>query len=643
MSTVDNNTINTIRDKVDIVDVVSSYVDLTARGKNYFGVCPFHDDNNPSMCVSKEKQIYTCFSCHETGNVFKFIMEYEHISFPEALKKCADIAGISLDIGPVKEKNSVKFKELYDVYDTTQKFYHNNLKTSLGSEAREYLEKRGIDENIINEFGIGLALKERNLLTKILVKKEFKEQDLIRSGLIVKNDYGLNDIYFNRIMFPLTDLEGNIIGYSGRIYHGEEDTSKYINTKETDIFKKGEILYNYARSKDECRKEGSVIVMEGFMDVIACYVAGVKNTIAPMGTAVTKQQASLIKKQAKEVILCFDGDNAGQKATIACSNELLEIGVTPKVVFLEDNMDPDEYVKKYGKDKFIEKLKNPISIMDFKLMYMKKGRNLDNAEDLANYINDIINELEKIDDEILKEITIKKISEESGLDIDFIKNKIKSTKKEEEVMNDVPPIPDYEPIPVDDYVPEYIPIPEEENVYEPPKTYKPFKPFKKKEEPKKEDVVFDKKQIPKIIKHKYATDKYSYAEQGLLFYMLKSKEVIRMYDSKVKYLPTGEYYHLAIEISRFYKDNGYINIADLITSLEDDEDTIKTIGEILSLDFTENYSLEEINDYIAAIKESNLNGQLAKLNDKMKNEKDPLKKAEIAHKMQLLKRGENND
>lgn len=637
MSAIDNNTINEIREKVDIVDVVSSYVDLTARGKNYFGVCPFHDDNNPSMCVSKEKQIYTCFSCHETGNVFKFIMEYEHISFPEAVKKCADIAGISLDIGPVREKNDVKYKELYDIYETSQKFYHNNLKTTSASEAREYLEKRGITEDIINEFGIGLALKEHNLLTKILVKKEFKENDLIRSGLIVKNDYGMNDIYYNRIMFPLTDLEGKIIGYSGRIYHGEEDTSKYINTKETDIFKKGEILYNYHRSKEECRKAGSVIVMEGFMDVIASYIAGVKNTVAPMGTAVTKQQASLIKKQGKEVILCFDGDGAGQKATMACSNELLELGVTPKVIFLEDNMDPDEYIKKNGALAFQEKVNNPMSIMDFKLMYLKKDRNLNNAEDLANYINDIITELNKIDDEILKEITIKKISEESGLEVSFIKAKLNS--KDEAITNVKPVIDEPEYIP--EYIPDYEPIPPIEEEIIPQTFNKPKNNFEKNKN--NVETTFDKHGIPKIVKHKYTTDKYSIAEQGLLFYMLKSKEVIRIYDSKLKYLPTGEYYHLAIEISNFYRENGYINVADLITSLEDDEDTIKTIGEILALDFSENYSLEEINDYITAIKEANVNGQLAKLSDKMKKETDPLKKAEIAQKMQLLKRGDLND
>lgn len=635
MSTIDNNLINEIRDKVDIVDVVSSYIDLSARGKNYFGVCPFHDDNNPSMCVSKEKQIYTCFSCHETGNVFKFIMEYEHISFVEAVKKCADIAGISLDIGPVKEKNDVKYKELYDIYETSQKFYHNNLKTVAAEDARKYLEARGITEEIINEFGVGLALKEHNLLTKILVKKKFNENDLIRSGLVVKNEFGLNDIYYNRIMFPLTDLEGKIIGYSGRIYHGEEDTSKYINTKETDIFKKGEILYNYHRSKEECRKAGSVIVMEGFMDVIACYIAGVKNTVAPMGTAVTKQQANLIKKQGKEVILCFDGDGAGQKATMACSNELLELGVTPKVIFLEDNMDPDEYIKKNGADAFKEKVNNPISIMDFKLMYLKKNRNLENAEDLANYINDVIEELNKINDEILKEITIKKICEESGLEPSFIKAKLSS--KEEAVV-----IPKNEPeyIP-DEYIPDYEPVPPiEEEVT--PQTFNKKPSFVSNNRPKNETVI-DKRGIPRIIKHKYATDKYSIAEQGLLFYMLKSKEVIRIYDSKVKYMPTGEYYHLAIEISNFYRENGFINVADLISSLEDDEDAIKTIGEILSLDFSENYSLEEINDYISAIKESNVNSRLAKLSEKMRNEKDPMKKAEIAQKMQLLKRGDLND
>lgn len=617
MGMIDEKTMNMIREKTDIVDVISSNIPLSPKGKNFFGVCPFHDDSNPSMCVSKEKQIYTCFSCHETGNVFKFLMEYEHITFQEAVKKCADMVGINLNIGPVKLSNSEKYKELYEIYEVSSKFYQNNLKTSMAGDAREYLNARGITDEIVKEFGIGLALKERNLLTKLLFNKKYSENDLLRSGLVNKNEYGLNDIYYNRIMFPLTDLLGKVIGYSGRIYSGEDNTSKYINTRETEIFKKGEILYNYHRAKEECRKTNSVIVMEGFMDIISAYVAGVKNTIAPMGTAVTKEQALLIKKLAPEVILCFDGDSAGQKATISCSDELQKLGVTPKVIMFDDGVDPDDYIKSNGIQEFIEKINNPISIMDFKLLYLKKNKNLDNAEDMASYVNEIIIELNKIKDEVLKEITIKKVCEESGLDVQFLKDKLigDAVKKVNEPIE--PPLydePIYEPLPIEVEKPKVV--------------------------PKKVD---DRKIIPRIVPSKQNPDKYLMAEQGLLFYMLKSKEVVRMYNNKVKYLPTGSYYHLAIAISNFYDRIGHVNVADLITSLGEDTDTVKTIGEILALDFSENYSIEEINDYINAIRECNMNAQINRLMEKMSREKDPIKKAKLVQEMQVLKRGENND
>ena len=293
MSKLSNEEINNIRNSVNIVDVVSSYIPLTKRGKNHFGVCPFHDDRDPSLSVSYEKQIYTCFSCGATGNVFTFIMDYEHLSFYESLKKVADIGGVAFDFGYSKPKVN-KHRELYEIYEVAQLFYQNNINTEQGLVAKEYLFKRDFNEDVIKEFGIGLSLRDNEMLTKLLLKKKFLVEDLIKSGLVVNNNYGHNDIYYNRIMFPLTDITGKIIGYSGRIYNNE-DTAKYINTKETPIFKKGELLYNYHRAKEESRIKKQVIIVEGFMDVIRCYTKDIKNVVATMGTAITKNQAMLIK------------------------------------------------------------------------------------------------------------------------------------------------------------------------------------------------------------------------------------------------------------------------------------------------------------------------------------------------------------
>ncbi len=580
MSMIETEVINNIRNSIDIVDIVSGYMPLIPKGKNYFGVCPFHDDKNPSMSVSKDKQIYTCFSCGATGNVFKFIMDYENIPFPEALKKCADIAGIPINISVNTNNNNIqKFSELYEIYDIGAKFYQNNINTIKGRNAKEYLNNRGLNEEIIKTFGIGLALEDHKLLTNLLIKKKYDAKKLIQSGLVINNEYGLNDIFYHRIMFPIEDINGKVVGFSGRIYNNE-DTSKYINTKETVIFKKGELLYNFSRAKEECRLSNKVIIMEGQMDVIRAYSAGIKNAVATLGTAVTKNQALLIKRMAKEVIICFDGDEAGAKATMACANELIDVGVIPKIIRLEDKMDPDDYIKK-DLNKFLLKLENPMNVMDFKLSYLKNKKDLSNSEDLAKYVNNIISELNKIDDDILREITLKKVSEESNLDIEFLESKLKPQEKEK---------------------------------------IKEIKPVKVTKE-----------------------SKYEKAEKYLIFYMLKNKEVIKIYNKKITYMPTDKYRYLAYEISIFYKDNNYINVADLLTSLNDNEEALKTIGEIESLNLKEEYTVDEINDYIDVIKEYNINFQIKKLNEKIAEEIDPLEKAKIAEQIIKLKRGDIND
>ena len=573
MNTLTQEKINEIRNSVNIVDVISSYIPLTPRGKNYFGVCPFHDDNNPSMSVSPSKQIYKCFSCGATGTVFKFIMDYENISFKEAVKKVADMGGISVNIGTIKKKQTNT--ELHQIYDLSLKFYINNLNTKNGKEAKEYLKTRNITDDIIKEFQIGLALKN-NTLSNILINK-FDKNEVLKSGLVGQNERGYYDLFYDRIMFPLYDLDGNPVAYSGRIYN-KKDPSKYFNTKETEIFKKGQLIYNYHRAKDIARKKNQIIVMEGFMDVIRAYTIDIKNTIAMMGTAVTETQAHLIKRMAKDIILCFDGDEAGAKATMSCANELQKIGVTPKVIRLEDNLDPDEYIQKYGKDAFQRKIDNPITVMDFKLSYLKEGKDLTSPVDQAKYISEIITELNKIDDEILKDLTIKKICTEMNIDEDLIKKHLEE---------------------------------------------------KPKQKPKKENKII-------------ITDKYDKAESALIYYMLKSKEVITMYNKKVTYIPNKEYRMLAREISNFYKNFGYINEADFIDYIECDEELMQTINKINKQNTKETYQIDEINDYIKVIKDYNIKEETKRLLNKMKNLTDPLDKAKIAEEIVELKRECNN-
>ena len=568
---IESSTINEIRNSIDIVDVISKYVPLQAKGKNYFGVCPFHDDHSPSMSVSKERQIYTCFSCGATGNVFKFISDYENISFIESVKKCADMAGIHLDIGNIKINN--KNQELYDIYELSQKFYQNNINTKKGEKARDYLHSRSLNDEIIKEFGIGLSLNDMDSLTKLLKSKNFTEKDLIRSGLVNENNYELNDVYRNRIMFPLYDLNGKIIGYNGRVYNGEKE-NKYINSKETDIFKKRELLYNYHRAKEEARKKKMIIIMEGPMDVIRAYSVGVINCVAALGTAFGIEQAMLVRKLSNNVVLCFDGDAAGLKATKGAIEELKKIGIIPKIVRLEDNNDPDEYILKNGGQAFIDKINNAMDVMEFKELELKGELNLNNSEQLANYVNKMLNEINNIDDDILREISLNKLSKETNLDIQLLKSKL--TKKE---------------------------------------------------------IVKSSNSISKIKDNKYIK-----SEKYLIYYMLLSKDVIKMYEKKITFMPTEKLRHLAMQIDYFYKSNGYINVADFITFLGDDSELIKAIGEITSLDLSNEINYENIEDYLNNINEYNEKNQIKIYKDKIKNELDYKKKIELANKALELKR-----
>ena len=475
---IDQEELQHLREQVDIVDVISSYIPLTQKGRNFFGVCPFHDDNHPSMSVSREKQIYTCFACGASGNVFKFIMDYEHVSFKEAVNKVAVIAGVEMNLHLPTHQVSSKYQNLYDCYSFASKLYQNNLHTKLGQGALSYLKRRQIDDACIKEFGIGYSLKDGHTLTDLLLKKNYEKNVLIRSGLVVENSYGLSDIYIDRVMFPLWDLEGRVVGFSGRLYNDEKQF-KYINSKESEIFKKGELLYNYHRAKEEARKKKQIILMEGFMDVIRAYTVGIRNVVATMGTAVTKEQASHLKRLSNEIIICFDGDQAGAKGTASCIEELLKLGVTPKVVRLENDLDPDEYIRKYGVEAFQKKLDNPMSTMDFKLAYYKKNKDLSDSADLTHYVKEVIQELSKIPDDIMREVTLKKVHDESGLDISFLKEQLDKLQTEQKVVVK-----------------------------------------------------------PRVVKEKKRETKYEKAEKGLLYYMLRSEQAIHVYEEKVTFMPT---------------------------------------------------------------------------------------------------------
>lgn len=574
---MDNDIINEIRHNVNIVDVISEYLPLAKKGKNYFGVCPFHDDHSPSMSVSEEKQIYTCFSCGATGNVFKFIQDYENVSFLEAVKKCADMCGIEFNYGNKKENN--RYQDLYDIYAFASKIYQNNLYSAKGVQAREYLKNRKLSMEVIKEFQIGLSLDEPSIITNIL-KEKYDDKTLIQSGLVNEGEYQLYDIYRNRIMFPLYDLRGNIVGYNGRIYNTTKKDNKYINSKETPIFKKSNLLFNYHRAKEYCRDAKSVIIVEGQIDTIRLYEVGIKNVVASLGTAITKEHAMLLRKLSSNIILCFDGDSAGEKATKSAILELSKLGINPKIVRLNDNLDPDEYILKYGKDEFLDKINNAYTVIEFKELLLKKDIDLNNSLELANYTNQMIKEISSIDDDVLKEISINKLALETKLDIDFLRSKL---------VNNEP-----------------------------------------------------KKSLSKVSKLKF--NKYEKSEQALLFYMLKSVDVIKIYEKKITHMPTKKYRKLAFQIDCFYKEKGFIDVADLLTFLKDDLESVTVIGEILAQNLKEEVTDEAILDYLDNIRKYNEKDISNKYKQQLYEETNLKRKIELANKAIAYKiRSEKND
>lgn len=411
------NVVNDIRSRINIVELISEYVPLTKKGQYFWGICPFHNDKNPSMSVDEKRQTYTCWSCHNSGNVFNFIEQIENISFREALKVLGDRVGVAISGGSSSFNN--KFLKYYEIYDLSSKFYQLMLNTESGKEAREYLKKRGIDSDTIKEFGIGLAVDDKTKLMRYLKEKKYDSNTLSDLGLL----NGDIDTFINRIMFPLDDRNGRTVGFSGRIYT-DSKLSKYMNTKETPIFRKGSCLYHYNASKEYVRLSKFVIVMEGFMDVIRASTIGVKNTVALMGTALTDEQISMLKRLSLNVYLCLDGDKPGLDAATHNGELLEKAGLNVKVICLKNDDDPDTYIINNGKDKFLSLIDNALNYSDFKIDRLRTGINFASDSELALYVNNVVKEASVIDDEIRREIILKKLATETNLSYNTLEKKL---------------------------------------------------------------------------------------------------------------------------------------------------------------------------------------------------------------------------
>lgn len=438
---IDEKVINEIIDKTDIVSLVGEYVKLTKRGKNYFGLCPFHDDSNPSFSVSPEKKIAKCMTCGEGGNPINFLRKIKNISFNEACSELANRIGMKLDIAKTDKKIDHNLK-YYEINQNAKEFYEHFLfHSQSGKEALDYLHKRGLSDETIKMFGIGLAPKERTTVFKLLRDKGFSDLDIADVGLAKNGRDGYYDMFTNRIMFPIIDEENHVIGFSGRIYYPDSTEPKYVNTTETPVYHKGEKLFNLNNAIVYARKKKRLILCEGQMDAISIYNAGLKEVVASLGTALTINQVHLIKRFTEQIIIMYDGDNAGINAIGKAFN--LFKGFDAKAVVLPNGMDPDEYIKQYGNKALEEYIEaNLLDYYEFNYFNVFRNRNLSNAYDYEEVKKGVFNALSETQSYALIEKYLKRLSNDLKVSYDAIYSDYNLYSTHRSIPKDVEIIPE---------------------------------------------------------------------------------------------------------------------------------------------------------------------------------------------------------
>mgnify|MGYP004580378071 FL=1 len=572
MAFIDKSIIDEIKSKNDIVDVIGSYISLNDKNK---ALCPFHDDHSPSFSVQKDKQIYKCFSCGESGNVITFVQKYNGITFTEALKMLADRAGIPLNVSTTRKINT-KYEKLYEINDTVNKYFKANLLSNEGIKAIKYLEDRKISKDIINEFNIGLSTS--NKLSNILSKK-YSYDELVKLDICKDINGRYYDTFQDRIIFPIIDENNNVIAFSGRKYTNEDLNNntlpKYSNTKETDIFKKSEVFYNINNAINEIKKKREIVITEGFMDTIRMSSIGYKNVVAIMGTAFTEKHLEKIKKWKCKVILNLDQDDAGVKGTIEAGETLLKNNIDTEVIVFDDYKDSDEFIKNKGSEAFKIAYDNRVSFIDFKLKYLKRKRNMKDAVEKAKYIKEAVLALNDLDSQILIDLKIKDIAEEFGISESDIRNEIKLNKK---------------------------------------------MAIKSIEEPKK------------VTRY----DKYDKSELRILYLMLNYEDVILYFENTLGYLIQDDRSLLAYKIIEFRNDYGYYNYSDFVDYISDNEKLMKVLKEVMKYHNNEDYTMEELDDYINTIKMYSIKKRIDTLKIEMSETFDVNKKIEIAKKIENI-------
>ncbi|MEO8399731.1 MAG: DNA primase [Ignavibacteriaceae bacterium] len=415
---ISENKIEEIRSSANIVDVISDRIQLRKRGKNFLGLCPFHNEKTPSFTVSEEKQIYHCFGCHSGGNVFKFLMEYEKISFVESVQEIAQQLGIDLefDDSGLQERQSEQ-EIFYDINSIAGRYFSDNLRqSSEGENARKYFENRNVKDKIMREFGLGYSYSSRDSFVNFLSEKKVDLEKALQLGLIGKaNDGRLFDKFSGRIIFPIFSPNGRVVAFAGRILEENKNAAKYLNSPESLIYHKGKILYGLSHAKDEIRRQDKAILVEGYMDLISLYQKGIKNVVAVSGTALTEDQVQLLSRYTKNVILLFDSDTAGIKASMRSIELLLKRDIEIKIVTLPNNEDPDSYVNKFGKESFEDLIEKAQNFLEFQTAYYESQGMFEDPAKTAEAIKELAKQSLLINDRIKRDLYIKKIANNHGL------------------------------------------------------------------------------------------------------------------------------------------------------------------------------------------------------------------------------------
>ncbi|MBY6179113.1 DNA primase [Staphylococcus haemolyticus] len=573
---IEQSVINEIKDKTDILDLVSEYVKLEKRGRNYIGLCPFHDEKTPSFTVSEDKQICHCFGCKKGGNVFQFTQEIKDLSFVEAVKELGERINISVDIGNSSDYTSqIASNDLtmIEMHELMHEYYqYALLKTVEGEEALNYLTKRGFTEKLIKSRGIGYAPNHTHFCHDFLQQKGYDIELAYEAGLLSRNEENFSyfDRFRDRIMFPLNNAQGRIVGYSGRTYNNQEP--KYLNSPETPIFQKRRLLYNLDNARKYIRKNDEAILLEGFMDVIKSDSSGLKPVIASMGTAISDEHITVLKKLTSHITLMFDGDFAGQEATIKTGQHFLQQGFNVFVVQLPKDMDPDEYITKYGNEKFLEYVNNEKK--SFIIYKVNKHKDEIANNDLAyeRYLKEVTQDIALMNSQILQNKIIKDVAHIFNVDSNTLNSNVLNQQQ-------------------------YIPS-----------------------EPHFNDYQSYDSEIQNNTNNLFShLSKHESAERALLKHFMNDKDLFLNYHKQLESDDFDNQFFKRIYsvLEDFYAENDSYTISDMI--LYTDNDNLRDA--IIALD---NYDLNqepydsEIEDYMNVINESKYGDTLEELNHKLR-------------------------